>query len=76
MHKEIFFLLLLFIFTFIPCSGVDSGKSDDIEFGKVNENMEDEAHDSTLDEEALVGGRAARRRLAEMPPEEAKREIR
>ena len=58
-------------------SKVDSGNPDDIPFGRVNEYDEGEAgHDSTLDEEALVGGRAARRRLAEMPPEEAKKEIR
>lgn len=58
-------------------SDVDSGKPDDIQFGRVNEFDKGEAdHDSILDEEALVGGTAARRRLAEMPPEEAKKEIR
>ena len=34
------------------------------------------AHDSTLDQEALVGGQAARKRLMELPKEEAQKEIR
>ena len=42
--------------------------------GRVNED--DLVHDSTLDQEALLGGKAARRRLTEMPEEEAKKEIR
>ena len=58
-------------------SDIDSGKPDDIPFGRVNEfDMGEADHDSTLDEEAFVGGKAARRRLAEMPPEEAEKEIR
>ena len=40
--------------------------------GRVNEDE----HDSTLDEEALVGGKAARRKLIDMPKEEAQKEIR
>ena len=50
-----------------------SGENGDgVEVGKVNE----EGHDSTLDEEALVGGKAARKKLIDMPKEEAQKEIR
>lgn len=34
------------------------------------------AHDPTLDQEALAGGQAARKRLTELPKEEAQKEIR
>ena len=34
------------------------------------------AHDPTLDQEALAGGQAARKRLTELPKDEAQKEIR
>ena len=33
-------------------------------------------HDKSLDQEALVGGKTARKRLNDLPPDEAKEEIR
>lgn len=42
--------------------------------GRVSED--DTVHDSTIDQEALLGGKAARRRLTEMSNEEALKEIR
>ena len=45
--------------------------------GRVNEDDDGRpAHDPTLDQEALVGGQAARKRLTELPKEEAQKEIR
>ena len=55
-------------------SGDNVGEGEEESVGRVNED--DIEHDSTLDEEALVGGKAARRKLIDMPKEEAQKEIR
>ena len=52
----------------------DEGEFEKPDVGRVNED--DMVHDSTLDQEALLGGRAARKRLTDMPEEEARKEIR
>lgn len=44
--------------------------------GRVNDDDGQPAHDPTLDQEVLAGGQAARKRLTELPKEEAQKEIR
>ena len=64
--------LLLLLYIFHLFSGDNVGETEQESVGRVNEDD----HDSTLDEEALVGGKAARRKLVDMPKEEAQKEIR
>lgn len=62
------------ILIFFSCRGTNREESDDIQVGKVNEG--DAAHSHSLDQEALVGGKAARRKLTELSDEDAQKEIR
>ena len=64
---------------FFLCSESEDGVPEsDASRGKVNEGGHDDTygHDPTLDKDALVGGEGARKRLTELPKEEAEKEIR